>query len=183
MIVVRPTQSLAKRMGTKLNPELSKSMTVLGDWYAQDVVLNRKQFIFCMSERGRLPILISAAPYANFPERLSDAVGEMLLVLGVPKETAHKEWLAMQEFVLGKTDNRSVMGTIKQFLEILKFADPPFNFVRYSAAEISLDLACNMGTLTLEEFHPSEAVLKLFDLPLPSKKASKPALYLVKPIQ
>lgn len=183
MIVVRPTQSLAKRMGIKLTPEPAKSETVLGDWYAQDVVFDRKQFVFCMSERGRLPILIPAAPYANFPERLSDAVGEILLALRVPKETAHQEWLAMQEFTLGKTDNRSVMGTLKQFLEIMRYADPPFNFSRYSTSEISLDLACNLGTLTLEEFHPAEAALALFGQPLPRQKASRPALYLVKPAE
>ncbi len=70
MIIIRPTASLAKRMKVRLKPDVGSSSTRLGDWYAMDIVIDRQQYILCTSEKSRLPIVISAAPYATFPSRL-----------------------------------------------------------------------------------------------------------------
>jgi hypothetical protein len=164
MITIRPTQSLAKRMNLKLGDLPTKSGTVLGDWYAQDIVFEKKQFIFCMSEHGRLPLVMTAAPYAKFQHRLADQVLHLLLAIGVGESKAQQEWRKMLEFQLGKTDNRSVLGTMKQFLLDLHYANPRRGLNKENPLELSIYLT-NMGTMTLEEFHPKDAVLKLFDSP------------------
>ena len=74
MIIIRPTASLAKRMRVKLLGNDVTSTAQLGDWYANDIVLNRKQFTLCASSTSRLAVILDAAPYATFPDRLSDAV-------------------------------------------------------------------------------------------------------------
>lgn len=175
MIVVRPTQSLAKRMRIKLQPNAAKSSAVLGDWYAQDLKIGAKQFIFCMSERGRLPVIMHAAPYADFPERLADKVAEVLLMIGVEESKVHQEWLGMKEFSLGKTDDRSVLGTMKQSVIALSYVDLRLTDLR-EPISLSLHLA-DEGSLVLPEFTPRKSVLKLFES---APKGKPPMLRLVR---
>lgn len=175
MIVVRPTQNLAKCMRIKLQPNAAKSTTVLGDWSAIDLKIGAKQFIFCMSERGRLPVVMNAAPYANFPERLADRVAEVLLMIGVEESKARQEWRGMREYVLGKTDDRSVLGTMKQFIIDLSYVDlSPYDLREPIALSLHL---VDEGSLVLPEFTPRESVLKLFGS---APKEKPPTLRLVR---
>ena len=116
MLIIRPTLSLSKRMKIKL-PAVSdtKSTTKLGDWFAVDIVLDRKQFILAVCEKTRLMALLHAAPYASFPQRLPEAVLELLLAIGISKAAANKEVREMQEVSLAKTNNPSILGTINDY--------------------------------------------------------------------
>lgn len=117
---------------------------------------------------------MKVAPYAEFPKRLGDAVGEVLLLIGIPEEKAHKEWIAMQEFSLGKTDNRSVLGTLKQFILDLEYSFPRAPTNLDVPVSLSLLLA-DSGSLVIPEFTPREAVRKLFG----QEPARKPGLRLL----
>jgi hypothetical protein len=89
----------------------AQSTTRLGDWYANDIVLSRKQFILCVSSTSRLAVVVDAAPYATFPDRLSDAVTEVLRIIGVNESKIQEERQQMREFALAKTVNRSILGS------------------------------------------------------------------------
>jgi hypothetical protein len=114
MIIIRPTTSLAKRMKERLQHTEVQSTAAMGDWYANDIVLNRKQFILCVSSRSRLAVVMDAAPYATFPDRLTDAVSEVLRAIGVDEGKIQEERNHMQEFVLAKTVNKSILGSLNE---------------------------------------------------------------------
>lgn len=57
MLVIRPTQKLAKRLRVELLPEAESSTTVLGDWYCTLLYTKPKQLILAVSERSRLPLV------------------------------------------------------------------------------------------------------------------------------
>lgn len=181
MIIIRPAKVLAKRMGIKIQPSAEKSTNILGDWHAQSLVFEQKQLIFCMSEHGRLPLILTAAPYAEFPNRFADQLLELLLAIGVEESKARKEWEQSREFTLSSSNNRSVIGVMNQFHLDLEYSDPRIPLNREKPLQLSLFLA-NSGTLTLAEFHPIDAVLKLFSQPPRSieERADRPKLYLVK---
>lgn len=180
MIVVRPTLSLAKRMREKISECTEKSKSILGDWYAIELVFERKQFVFCMSEHGRLPVALQAAPYASFPERLPKLVFEILIGIGVPKKLAENECGKMGEYKLGKTDNRSVLGTMKQMRIDLDYFDPPGRAIPIDPLGLSLEL-CDFGTMSLPEFTPQRATRKLFGLEPKGPIENRPHLRLVNP--
>ncbi len=102
MVVIRPTGDLAKRMKVKLTATVAQSLAKLGDWYALDLVLERQQYILCVSENGRLPILLRAAPYGDFPMRLPLALKDVLHGIGVPEEKIRAEVSQMADVTLAK---------------------------------------------------------------------------------
>lgn len=112
-LVLRPTASLAKRMKLKLQKSEETSSGRLGDWYANDIILNRKQYILCVSENARLSVLLNAAPYATWPTRLATPLKELLLGIGVDEDAVEKELAQMSEIKLAKTRSRSVLGSIR----------------------------------------------------------------------
>ena len=125
-MIIRPTASLAKRMKIKLMPTDQKSTTRLGDWYAVDFVLNRKQFILCVSSESRLAVVMEAAPYAMFPNRLCDAVTEVIRAIGLKETFIQEERCQMDEYVLAKTQNKSILGSMNDYrvqLEALDHTD------------------------------------------------------------
>jgi hypothetical protein len=192
MMIIRPTASLAKRMKVKLQSNEAESTSCLGDWYAIDIVLDRKQFIMCVSSKPRLAVILEAAPYATFPDRLSDAVTELLKAIGVTDANIQNERIQMDQFVLAKTINKSILGTLNDYRHQLEAV------VRYDRLNLNDTLKMSLYlsktiSLALPEGYPRDAVLKLFgqepprperrDSVLPIEKLTeqqRPKLYLVK---
>ena len=114
MVIVRPTADLAKRMKVKLAPTKELSSTLLGDWYALDLTIERQQYVLCVSEHGRLPVVLKAAPYFNFPDRLVETLPNVLQGIGIPPQKAKDEVLKMENVYLAKTNNRSVLGSMNE---------------------------------------------------------------------
>ena len=67
-----------------------------------------------MSEHDRLPILLSAAPYAEFPERLLVTLRKVLSAIGIPEGDIAEELRHMRPAILEKTASRSILGSLKQ---------------------------------------------------------------------
>ena len=105
MFIIRPTNSLFKRM--KLKPTIGEktSTTVLGDWYVNDIVLGRKHFLLCVSSATRLCVVMEAAPYQHFPKRLSNSVQGVLKSIGVNPALISKESDKMEDYDLYKTSD------------------------------------------------------------------------------
>ncbi len=120
MLTLRPTASLAKRMKTKLAPEAPPSSTILGDWFANDFVLNRKQYILCVSEKTRLAVIIEAAPYSDFPLRLPTALAQILGVFKISPQVIEQETDQMFPVTLAKTNSKSVLGSLNDDLQMLE---------------------------------------------------------------
>lgn len=178
MVVIRPTGDLAKRMKIKLTATDERSTTVLGDWFALDMVLDRQQYILCVSERGRLPIVLKAAPYVGFPERLTPELAEVLSEIGIPRDKIDQEILEMASAILAKTNNRSVLGSMNEFRFSLQ-TSAQLGRLEHDTRGMSLWLA-DLISLILPDHTPKETVLKLFGEPIP-QRPRRPQLSLVPP--
>lgn len=176
MIIIRPTGDLAKRMKIKLFPTNKQSSTLLGDWYALDLVLDRQQYILCVSENGRLPLVLKAAPYANFPERIPLALNDLLIGIGVPHEKAQQEITKMDAVILAKTVNRSVLGSMNECRLSLQ-AHAKVGLLQHDSPRMSLWLA-DLISLILPDYTPKDTVLKLFGAP-PAPRSRRPHLSIV----
>ncbi len=187
MIIIRPTASLATRMKEKLESTDVASTTRMGDWYANDIVLNRKQFILCASSTSRLAVVLDAAPYATLPDRLPDAVSEILRAVGVEESQIQEERVQMNEFKLAKTANKSILGSLKEYKFQLEVAAHLGRLNFSDLLEISLSLS-KMISLVIPNGYPKDAALMAFrqESPktesLPSRTGGlvQPKLFLVK---
>lgn len=168
-------------MKVKLQTNEQSSTTRLGDWYALDIVLSRKQFILCISSKPRLAVVLEAAPYATFPERLSDSVTEVLRAIGVNETSIQEERAAMENVVLAKTLNKSILGTLNDYRFQLEVADQMDKFTLDDTLKMSMYLSKTIS-LALPEGYPRDAALKLFGQEQPKSKAVYPVV-VEKPIE
>ena len=175
MIIIRPTASLAKRMKVKLQHSEQSSTNRLGDWYALDIALSRKQFILCISSKPRLAVVMEAAPYATLPDRLCDAVTEVLKAIGVAETSIKEERVAMEDVVLAKTLNKSILGTLNDYRFQLEAADQMDRFTLSDTLKMSLYLSKTIS-LALPEGYPRDAALNLFGQEPPKSKAVYPVV-------
>lgn len=174
MVIIRPTASLAKRMRVKLESAPAPSSTTrLGDWYALDVVLHRRQFILAVNSESRTAVVIPAAPYASFPARLPGAIAEVLGEMGVKPESIQNELEEMIEVALAKTDNRSVVGTLKDYRKHLEFMADAGRLNMHSPIDMSLRL-CGIPSLVMPGTWPQDVTLKLFEQPPSNKRVGIP---------
>ena len=159
MVVLRPTVRLAAKLRMRLAEFNLPSTTRLGDWYATDLNLGRRRLVVCVSELSRLAVVLEAAPYATIPERLPPALGRVLDWIGVEQPTIEREIAAMGTIAIAKTCNRSVLGTINEFVHYLRCMHanrpvPPDPFLL--SAELS-EFVC----MQLEDTYPKDAALRL----------------------
>lgn len=161
MLIIRPTTSLAKRMKVKLEHTDARSTTRMGDWYALDLVIGRQQFILCVSSTSRLAVVMDAAPYATFPDRLTDAVSEVLRTIGVDESKIQGERKEMAQFTLAKTVNRSILGSLNENRFQLEAFNHMGRLNLKSTFEMSLYLSKTIS-LVIPEGYPKDAALKIF---------------------
>ena len=90
--------------------------TKLGDWYANVLFLRKQQLILCTSERSLLSVIVPAKNLDMLPVRLRDAVESLFRVLGLPEPVAAGEIREMVQLVVGKTVNRSILGTMNDII-------------------------------------------------------------------
>jgi hypothetical protein len=160
VIIVRPTASLAKRMKVKLKETDLKSDTKLGDWFCNDIVLDKKQFILCVSSASRLGIVIHAAPYSSFPLRIKDALSELLHAIGANAKDIQSEIEKMDDIVITKTNDKSILGTMKEHHLALEYFLYCGNLSVITLQVINLYLAKNISS-KLPELYPKDRALKL----------------------
>jgi len=121
MVIIRPTATLAKRARVQPETKLtSKSSTRLGDWYALDFVIQRRQYILCLSENARLSVVLSAAPYSTFFVRLLHSLKKILKALGVEQGEIDLELDEMKKVAFAKTLNRSIIGSLNEARRMLE---------------------------------------------------------------
>ncbi len=112
MFVLRCTQKLLDRLNSTPDTESTPPDTVLGDWYANLIRVGRIQVVLAVSERSLLPVVVPARDSRALVQRLCEALEPMLATIGVPSEEATAERGAMQQWSVGKTANRRVLGSL-----------------------------------------------------------------------
>lgn len=164
MITVRPIQDLAKRAGFKISSVDRTSTAKLGDWYAKGVIIRRKHFVICVSETTRLAVVLDGAPYETFPSRLPDQVAKLLGSYGVSKEKIAEEQDHMSEIFIGKTANRSIVGTLNEYCFLLRVQEEhdPKRFKTNLDRSLSLS---KTPSLVMEPGFPEDVVRQIFSRP------------------
>jgi len=115
MVVLRCTQKLLVRLKQLGALPPVESTTRLGDWYGNVLRIGRRQHLLFISERSRLPVVLSISETKQLSEVFPDAVCERLATVGVAAADIANERMRMSEIAFGRTRNRSLLGTLNDF--------------------------------------------------------------------
>jgi hypothetical protein len=115
MLVLRCTRQLLTRLKQVGDARLVESTTRLGDWYGNILRIGRRQYLLFISERSRLPVIISIREAKRLAAVFPDAVCEALAAVGVSASDIADEHSRMSEIGFGRTRNRSLLGTLNDF--------------------------------------------------------------------
>ena len=123
MIVLRCTAKLLKRLKMEKEPlkDPGPSTAALGDWYANVIYLGRQPLVLAVSEKSLLPLLMPARDLDQLPAQLIRTLIERLRRMELPETVIRQEISRMDTFYYGKTASRSVLGSMNDFTENLKF--------------------------------------------------------------
>jgi len=115
MFTLHATRKLLDRLKHPAVPAPEDLPTTrLGNWYAT-ALFWKPQAVLAVNERSLLPLLLPLAPAATIAQRLPDALGPVLVALGIPEDLIDAELEAMREVTIAKTASRSVLGMINEF--------------------------------------------------------------------
>ena len=115
MVVLRCTQKLLVRLNQAGDLPAVESTTRLGDWYGNALRIGRRQYLLFISERSRLPVVITIREAKQLGTMFPDAVCERLSLGGVAAADIADERMRMSELAFSKTMNRSLLGTLNDF--------------------------------------------------------------------
>jgi len=93
----------------------AESTTRLGDWYGTLIRFGRRHVLLFISERSRLPVLLSVRDADRLALAFPMAVSEMLTGLGVPAAAVEQERSSMSPIAIGPTRSRSLLASLNEF--------------------------------------------------------------------
>ena len=121
MLVLRCTQKLLKRLGPPVvNPPVST--TALGDWFAQPVSIGHQRYVLLVSACSLLPLVVRARDVKHFDVAFADALTAALWRIGVPPANVARELSESREIVVSSTNSRSVLGSVNDFSQMMKWS-------------------------------------------------------------
>jgi hypothetical protein len=115
MVVLRCTQKLLARLKRPEVPADVASTTRLGDWYGNILQIGGRQHLLFISERSRLPVVIPIREAKRLEAVFPNAVCDVLAAAGIGAEDIADERSRMSEISFGRTNNRSLLGTLNDF--------------------------------------------------------------------
>jgi hypothetical protein len=115
MVVLRCTRKLLARLKQTEVSADSVSSTRLGDWYGNILQIGRRQHLLFISERSRLPVVIPIREAKHLEVVFPDAVCDVLDAVGIGADEIAYEHSRMSEIAFGRTNNRSLLGTLNDF--------------------------------------------------------------------
>jgi hypothetical protein len=136
VFTVRCTRKLLDRMRADPESDWPAPTTILGDWCANLLYVGKQQLILCVSERTLLPLVLPATDAKLIPRRLPTALFDVLVALGISPSAIDRELSEMEQFAVGRTANRSVLGVMNDFAFAL-----PYRRGDQSLTELALWLA------------------------------------------
>jgi hypothetical protein len=115
VFVVHGTKKFRDRVPGPPAAPLEVSSTALGAWYAT-VMFWKPQVALVVNESTLLPVVIPLAPAASVLNRFPDSLATVLTAAGVDEWFINSEVAAMTEHRVAKTNNRSVLGVMNEFV-------------------------------------------------------------------
>ncbi len=93
----------------------------MGDWFVNRVVVDRQPLLILVSSASLLPILEPARNMRTLPERLTSIVERRLRDLRIAEPLITAEIERMDEVLVAPTNDRSVVGTMVDFVHTVRF--------------------------------------------------------------
>jgi hypothetical protein len=124
MTTLRCTGKLMKRMGIRDPGEPPPPENVFGDWFANILYTRQGHFVLLVSERSLLPVLTTARDLDNLVPRFMRQLDDVLSALSVRQELIDRELSRMEPLYFGRTNSRSVLGTMNDFVQMFKYMLP-----------------------------------------------------------
>ena len=164
MLALRCTQKLLKRVGAPVTDPPS-STTGLGDWFAQPVSVGHQRLILLVSERSRLPLVMSARNAKALPRTFADALAELLFAWGIPPADIAREIAECHDVTVATTNSRSVLGSMNDFARMMQWVLPDSPDIDLLATSVWLG---DSPTKPLSYARPFEVTYELHtDVPPP----------------
>ncbi len=113
-----------KRLGIHNPGEPPPPENILGDWFANILYTRHGHYVLLVSERSLLPVLTTARDLDNLVPRFMRQLDEVLSALGVPQLLIDRELSRMEPLYFGRTNSRSVLGTMNDFVQMFKYMLP-----------------------------------------------------------
>jgi len=162
MVTLRCTKKLRDKLPASAPnaPSNQPSTTALGDWYITILHTRPKHLLLCVSERSRLAVLFPAAPLATFVPRFRQALAQVLRASVIPEASIATELDEMMSFQFGPTQNRSLVGTMVEYVKTLEYLDED------SELESALDKSLSLNRMIwrpLEYKTPEEVTRALLE--------------------
>ena len=123
MVFLRATKKVLRRLPSHA-PGAGTSTGALGDWFVNRFVVDRQPLLILVSETSLLSILEPARDVRSLPKRLPSIVETRLERLGIERFLIASEVDAMSEVVVAPTNNRSVVGTMTDFIKAVPYYLP-----------------------------------------------------------
>lgn len=120
MNALRCTAKLRRRLRLGELPDPGSGNAALGDWYAHLLTVDRQPLVLAVSERSLLAVVLPARDLPNLPRHFLRAVRERLQRIGVDEAAIELELACLSPLAFGVTRNRSVLGSINDFVFQLK---------------------------------------------------------------
>lgn len=165
MVILRATQKVLKSL-KKTAAEEETSDTALGDWYVNRTVVDGKPLLLFISSRSLLPIVARARNVKGLPEQFPGLLSERLRRLDVASAVIDSEVGAAQPVRVGPTRDRSVMGSLVDFVKMLPYCLPEdgWDDDDLLVAELKLsNTPCRCGKSSEETIWPLKHAAKLLE--------------------
>jgi hypothetical protein len=116
MVILRCTHRLLSRLHVTPAKGLEISSNVLGAWYANVFVVNRRPYVICMNERSFLTVVLPFKESSTLGQRMRSAVANLLLSIGIPRVAIDRELTEMSHISFGRTESRALLGNLKELM-------------------------------------------------------------------
>lgn len=123
MVLLRATRKVLRPLPESA-PENAAFDTALGDWYVNRIVVDRKPRLLLVSAASLLAVLTPARRVKTLPDRVADLVAERLESLCLEPSKIAAEAQAMEVACVGRTNDRSVTGTMVDFARAIPYYLP-----------------------------------------------------------
>ncbi len=161
---------LATRKILRFLPEPSvdapSSDTALGDWYVNRIVVDRKPLLLLVCSNALLPMLLPAREVRALPDRLPLLVLERLVRQGIAPEIAARESRSMEPVIVGRTRDRSVVGSMVDFAKTVPYHLAASGWNDSDLVRVELQLArtpCRSGASFEQTIFPDRKAPELLN--------------------
>ncbi len=162
MLTIRCTQKLLRKKLGPLAEESDSISSALGEWHANLVRLSKTPVVLCVNDRTLLAVLLPGKDFPNLFSVFRTRLIRRLERLGVRAEDITLETAAMEHIRAERTNSRSVLGSMNDFANQLKwYVAEGFDFPRAEDLEDRL-AESPMSALNYES--PDDAARTAFGL-------------------